>query len=217
MRLLVYTKAIKHTIIFMITVQKRPKIKRWRLRIDSSAAVTLTVPLRTSQSTIESILRKHGSWIAQHIARRQADEEKAAEIYADHAPLIPLLGDWIEPPKELHSFYRREARSYFLAECAAIAAKIGVSFAKVRIGDPRSRYGSCSSKGTLSFSFRVIKAPRFVAHYIAAHECSHLKFMHHRAEFWECVRLIAPEYKAAEAWLKQNGNFLRFDQCTRSI
>ncbi|MDR2033961.1 MAG: M48 family metallopeptidase [Helicobacteraceae bacterium] len=197
----------------VLIVRKRG-VKRWRLSVDRDGRAVFTASLSTSQKTIDDALKKHKNWIAKHAARRLNAIEKARKLYKDREGLIPLLGEWIAPPSgDLNGFYRKEALTFFSKECDRLAAVLDVCFNKIRIADQISRYGSCSVKKTLSFNWRIVKSPLFVAKYIAAHEIAHLNYMNHKRDFWNCVASIAPDFLEAEKWLKENGDFLRFDIC----
>ena len=86
--------------------------------------------------------------------------------------------------------------------------QLAVSYKKLTIRDNVSRWGSCSSKGTLSFCWRLVFAPREVIEYLACHELAHLREMNHGENFWRLVESLYPGYRTAEAWLKENSNNL---------
>ncbi len=92
------------------------------------------------------------------------------------------------------------------------ARELGVKFKRISIRDNVTRWGSCSSKGTLSFSWRIGFAPRFVMEYLACHEVAHLREMNHGRKFWQLVAELYPAYEVAEQWLKQNGGSLHLYQ-----
>ncbi|MDR2151838.1 MAG: M48 family metallopeptidase, partial [Helicobacteraceae bacterium] len=196
-----------------VVVVRKSAVKRLRLSVNRDGIAVLSAPKNAPQKTIDETLEKHKAWIAKHTARRLESIKKAKAIYADRVGLIPFLGEWIASPSDPNGFYVKEARAFFAKECGRLAAAIGVEFKKIRIADQKTRYGSCSAKGTLSFSMRIVKAPLFVAKYIAAHEIAHLKHMNHKSAFWRCVASLAPDYEEAEKWLAANGDFLRFDPC----
>jgi predicted metal-dependent hydrolase len=78
----------------------------------------------------------------------------------------------------------------------------------VGLRDTTSRWGSCSSQGSLNFSWRLILAPAYVLDYLAAHEVAHLVHMNHSARFWKLTRKLCAETDRAEAWLKAHGKDL---------
>ena len=80
---------------------------------------------------------------------------------------------------------------------------------RITLRNQRSRWGSCSRKGTISLNWRLIQAPDFVSDYIILHELAHLRHMNHSAKFWDEVRRLCPEFDKAERWLKQHSELLR--------
>jgi len=80
---------------------------------------------------------------------------------------------------------------------------------RVTVRNQKSRWGSCSRRGTISLNWRLIQAPQFVCDYLILHELMHLRQMNHSARFWREVECVCPDYKAAECWLKQNSALLR--------
>lgn len=195
-----------------VTIKISPKARRWRLSVNAEAEAVLTVPRGTAKSAIDAVLTRHAGWIDRQKAKRQMRGEAARTLYAQNAGLHPFLGAWIalEAGKE-ERFYRAEAKRFFEIECHKLAAELGKKVERISVRDQKTRWGSCSGRGTLSFSWRILKAPRFVAFYLAAHECAHLAHKNHGAGFWACVAQLCPDYEAAERWLKTNGDFLRFD------
>ena len=86
--------------------------------------------------------------------------------------------------------------------------KLGIQPGGVKIRDYKSRWGSCSTGGILSYSWRLIFAPREIADYVCAHEVSHLKEMNHSPQFWKIVQELCPFYKVYRHWLRQEGSSL---------
>ncbi|MGV3771383.1 MAG: M48 family metallopeptidase [Verrucomicrobiales bacterium] len=89
------------------------------------------------------------------------------------------------------------------------AAKHGLKVSKVTIRNQKSRWGSCSSSGSLSLNWRLIQTPEHVRDYIIYHELMHLRFMNHSADFWNAVAEVFPDYPRAERWLKQHAGLLK--------
>ena len=77
------------------------------------------------------------------------------------------------------------------------------------VRDQKSRWGSCSRRGTISLNWRLIQAPEFVTTYIILHELMHLRQMNHSAGFWREVEAVCPSFREAERWLKAHGRWLR--------
>jgi predicted metal-dependent hydrolase len=102
-------------------------------------------------------------------------------------------------------FLMAHAKADLEAAVTRHAAKLDVAFARLTVKDTKSRWGSCSSSGALSFSWRVVLAPPFVLNYLAAHETAHLREMNHSSRFWSLVSQCDPAYEEAEAWLRRHG------------
>jgi predicted metal-dependent hydrolase len=100
------------------------------------------------------------------------------------------------------------ARAQLTQRAKHLAARIGHEVARVSVRDTRSRWGSCSEQGNLSFSWRLILAPEPVVDYVVAHEVAHLAEMNHGPRFWRLVESLAPGSAAQRAWLRQHRNRL---------
>ncbi|MGE3302430.1 MAG: M48 family metallopeptidase [Hyphomonadaceae bacterium] len=105
-------------------------------------------------------------------------------------------------------FLMGEAKAELARRVGAHAALLKVTPAGLSVKDTRSRWGSCTVDGMLSFSWRVILAPPFVLDYLAAHEVAHLLEMNHSPRFWALVRKCAPDYAHGRAWLRAHGQSL---------
>jgi len=102
-------------------------------------------------------------------------------------------------------FYKDEARNDFVDRVAHHAVTLGVRPSRLQVKELRSRWGSCSIDGVLSFSWRLIFAPPNVLDYLAAHEVAHLKEMNHSRRFWAQVRRCMPDYERGRQWLHDHG------------
>jgi predicted metal-dependent hydrolase len=107
--------------------------------------------------------------------------------------------------RRLTDFLKAEAKRRINERAYPLAEDIAVSIQGIRIGDPKSRWGSCNSKGRLAFSWRLVMAPDFVLTYVVAHEVAHLKEMNHSPQFWQWVRHLTPDIDTPRFWLKSNG------------
>jgi predicted metal-dependent hydrolase len=123
----------------------------------------------------------------------------------EDGPLICVAGERPHVPRRVADFLKREARRDIEAAVARHARAIGVAPKRIAVRDTTSRWGSCSSTGRLSFSWRLILAPRFVLDYLAAHEVAHMTHMNHSPKFWALVHRVYPDTDRAEAWLKAHG------------
>lgn len=147
----------------------------------------VVLPLRAPHGTAEALLREHHGWIDRQLDRL--------------APRLPLR-------RVTEAEGRREARARLEATCRREAARLGVRFARVRIADQRTRWGSCSTAGTLSFNWRLVLAPPAVLEYVAVHELCHLVEPSHAPRFWELVAAARPSYRQERRWLREHGHEL---------
>jgi hypothetical protein len=118
------------------------------------------------------------------------------------------------PPKTRLAFenwYKKQARVLLPGRVSQLAAKHGFNYQQVRITSARTRWGSCSSRGTLSFTWRLVMAPEDMIEYVIVHELVHLRVHNHSREFWRQVGQIMPDYKEKRLWLKKNAPLLTLD------
>jgi predicted metal-dependent hydrolase len=109
----------------------------------------------------------------------------------------------------VEAWFREIAGPELTARAFELARLHAQPIARVRVGNQRTRWGSCSISGTISLNWRLIQTPPFVRDYIIVHELMHLREMNHSRRFWEHVAAACPEYKSAEAWLRNNACLLR--------
>ena len=188
----------------------------------------LSHPPHIPESLVEDFLDKHKGWILKEVK----DQEPPITLTPGHPflffgePLIltpdPLrvkgahkVGGQIfldvlskTAEKDLEALLKKEAFHFFERESRTFADLSGLSFEKVSVRDGRTRWGSCSSAKTLSYSWRLGFAPEKVARYVAAHEVAHLKEMNHSPKFWSLVERLDPLYKTHKLWLQKHGKTL---------
>jgi predicted metal-dependent hydrolase len=217
----------------MLTLRVSPTARSLKLRIDTrTGAVVLTVPRRMSRQRALAWAAGQRAWIEGALARLPAPERIAAggtvPLYGrphviDWAPdrprTIRIDGDRIVTggPAEtleprLTRWLKRHALDLLTAETAEYAGKAGVAVSKVGMGDPVSRWGSCSSAGAIRYSWRLILAPPHVRRHTVAHEVAHRVHMNHGPVFHALVaELFEGDPAEARAWLRREGaRLLRF-------
>jgi predicted metal-dependent hydrolase len=216
--------------IYLVRMRRHQQARRYTLRIHAtSREVVLTMPPRGSVKQAKEFAEKHGAWIA---ARLNRLPEAAPFV---HGAILPLRGHdhriehrrvargtvWIETrgtehllcvaggeshlPRRVHDYLKREAKRDLELASRLAAQVLGVEIKRVSVRDQSSRWGSCSSTGVLSYSWRLILAPSFVLDYLAAHEVAHLIEMNHSRRFWRLVERICPHMGRAKAWLDAHG------------
>jgi predicted metal-dependent hydrolase len=204
-----------------------PRARVMRLRVDRrSGAVVLTMPRRASRRKALEWAAGHRDWIEKQLAQLLP-----VAVLADGAEL-PLYGEphairWDEaasrvprleagtlvvggPADNLEArilrWLRRHAAEILARETQEFAAKAGVGVSRVGIGDPLSRWGSCSSSGAIRYSWRLILAPDWVRRATVAHEVAHRVHMNHGPDFYALVeRLLGADPRPARLWLRRHG------------
>lgn len=125
--------------------------------------------------------------------------------------LTPYPPDTIKRMEVMDRRYRQAARDYFTKRCAYYRQFTGGSYRRITIRDQKTRWGSCSSTGTLSFNYRLMFAPPRVLDYVVVHELCHLTHMNHSRDFWNLVASVMPDYKQYKTWLKEHGQELNIE------
>jgi predicted metal-dependent hydrolase len=106
------------------------------------------------------------------------------------------------------AWYREQARGVLEQRVAWCARQYGLAAKGVRITSARTRWGSCSSRGTLNFTWRLVMAPLEIIDYVVIHELAHLKEKNHSPAFWQLVERMLPDFRWRRDWLKKNGHIL---------
>ena len=111
----------------------------------------------------------------------------------------------------LEQRYRDSARAILESRVAYFHQITGGAYTSVTVRDQKTRWGSCSSRGTLSFNYRLIFAPPGILDYVVVHELCHLTHMNHSKDFWNMVASVMPDYKVCKNWLKEHGHELAIE------
>ncbi len=156
--------------------------------------IIMRVPGGMSQRQVREFALRKSSWIEKHQRLISAQQEKLREL--------PGL-----TPDELRALSEK-ARRIIPEKVSHYAKIIGVSYGKISIRSQRTRWGSCSSKGDLSFNCLLMLAPDEVVDSVVVHELCHRKHMDHSKSFYDEVERAFPEYKRCRGWLKENGALL---------
>lgn len=211
----------------ILTISLSPRAKVMRLRVDPrTGQVILTVPRRVSRRRALDWAAGHRAWIEQALAEIPPP---AALQPGASVPLHgePHLIDWdpsrprkvsLEPGRirvggplegleaRIMRWLRREAHALLEHETHHFAAKAGVSVTRVGVGDQLSRWGSCSSLGSIRYSWRLILAPDWVRRATVAHEVAHRVHLNHGPHFHALVEeLLESDPKPARLWLRRHG------------
>lgn len=220
-------------IVQSVRVRKSKRARRVSLRADAAAGcVWLVVPNRTSLKKAYKFANTRRHWI-----REQLDAMPRPVAF-EHGARLPLLGtekqivicldttsrktdisltekeirissNRLDIHNNLMRYLKRYAREAITRHANAKATDINHTIHKITLRDPKSRWGSCSSDGNLSFSWRLIFAPFEAFDYVIAHEVAHLKHLDHSKAFWATCRQLSHDFETGHYWMRDHGTELQ--------
>lgn len=215
-------------------VRRSTRARRARIVVHQWDGVEVVVPTRAPADAAERLVRSHGDWLLARLAERPAAPPPlqdgavipwrggnlpvhvrtgAGRARLTSTELTIAVGDPGDPDRvraAVERVARAEARRELTEEVAFAASALGVRVAAISIRDPRTRWGSCTSTGRLSFSWRLVLAPPEVLRYVAVHEVCHILEPNHQPVFWALVERLQPGWRAQRLWLRRHGPELRF-------
>jgi predicted metal-dependent hydrolase len=209
------------------------RARHYRLTLRRDGAAVATIPRRGSEREARRFVAQHLGWLKRARLRQQARPRAAAvwipgttvlwrgetqpiRVAAEGGrPMVCLSADVFRVPRlagdlrpALEAQFARRARIELPARTWELAAETGIGIKNVTVRNQRSRWGSCSARGTISLNWRLVQAPDLVRDYIIHHELMHLREMNHSARFWAHVEAVCPAWRSAERWLKRHGSLL---------
>lgn len=214
-------------------IVRSDRARHLRLRVGPAPCLRVIVPRRHVLGDLVQLLDPHRRWIFRQLDRLDALPPPPAEIVsgtslpyrgadlpvqvrdgvsrrADVAlsGAVLLVYRPVAAPTDLRAllegWYRARARTILTAAVADRGQQIGVTHNGISIRDQRTRWASCSSRGTLSFNWRLVMAPPDVLDYVVVHELVHLIEPNHSPAFWHTLERWCPEYRKQRDWLKEN-------------
>lgn len=217
-----------------LRIVENDRARRLTLRIDSGGkGLRVTVPPGLANGEVERFLGRHQGWLETRLAKLPDKPQVRAGVKmplrgrphlivhqagkrgtvtpGEHegADALFVYGEEQHLPRRLSDFLKREAKRDIEALVAKHTASVGRKAKAIRFKDTSSRWGSCTSDGSLSFNWRIMMAPPTVIDYLVAHEVAHLKEMNHGPKFWALCKELCPRTEEAKAWLKRNGGSLQ--------
>jgi predicted metal-dependent hydrolase len=217
--------------VYLVHLRRHAQARRYTLRVHAATReIVLTMPPRGSVREAKVFAEKHGGWIAARFGRlpqavpfapgetiplrgvphriehrRGVRGTAWTEDGEGDERLLCAAGELPHLARRIGDLLKREARRDLEAASRKYCAEISVAARRITVRDQSSRWGSCSTAGMLSYSWRLILAPPFVLDYLAAHEVAHLVEMNHSPRFWRLVGRICPAMPKAKAWLDAHG------------
>ena len=213
-----------------VRVKLNPRARRMIVKVNpATGEISVTAPSRRGVAHALDFARGEKEWIAGQLAKAPGPvlmtpgatipfRGKLHEIRAvarGPAPVwledgvIWVSGQAAHAPRRVLDFLKSEARKACEALALKHAGQLGVKPSRITVRDTASRWGSCSSTRSLSFSWRLILAPDFVLDYVVAHEVAHIREMNHSPRFWAHVKTLIADRNAAQGWLRINGRELQ--------
>lgn len=213
------------------TVRRSARARRVSVRVDPrDGAVEVVLPPRATQADADRAVAGLAPWIARQQAKAAAARTAVASRPKGIVPylgtglvLVPesgrtrahRKGDRLHVPagaqqdQAVERWYRRQAKDELTARVEATVPELRgrqrIEYTRTTIRDQRTRWGSCSARGTISLSWRLLLAPDEVAEYVVVHEVCHLAEMNHSPRYWALLSELFPEYERPRRWLRSHG------------
>ncbi len=214
-----------------VILKKSARARRLALRLDpKDRAFHLIIPKGVSMRRAQAFAESHESWMQEKLL------DMPIPIYFEDGVVLPIFGQMVEiryvdepmrpsilmeggvlyvrenaanTPGRIERFLKKLARDELEILSKEKAAKIYKTVSKVTVRDTKSRWGSCTSDGNLSYSWRLIFAPPESFDYVVAHEVAHLQHLDHSKAFWGVCKKLSRNYKDGHRWMKENSDELR--------
>jgi predicted metal-dependent hydrolase len=208
------------------SVRRSPRARRIRVTVDPHDGVEVVLPQRAAERDAEAAVIELRPWIE----KRLAEAEQVRARIAACGDTVPFLGqdltlvfepgrtrahrrgDALYVPGEagrrreaIERWYRRTARAEIAPRLDVATRAIGKPYSALTVRGQRTRWGSCSATGAMSFNWRLLLGPEDVLDYVIWHEACHLKVMDHSPRFWALLEHHLPGYKEPRRWLRRHG------------
>jgi len=214
-----------------LVIKESHRAQRFTLRLhhpEAEQKVILTLPLSYSKKQVLKFIEKSKPWLAKQIAKTAPQQSYVEGMVLPvfgkpyelrHKPSHAFRSWWAEDhllihaPQDKLSFFvqkslQHTAKQFLQERTTRYAHHLNKQVNRITVKDTRSRWGSCTAEGHISYSWRLIFAPEQVADYVCIHEVAHLVEMNHSPQFWQVVGEFCPDYKTFRQWLRQNGKSL---------
>jgi predicted metal-dependent hydrolase len=220
-----------HEVSYLL--KRSQRARSVRLEVSGRAGLVVVVPRRYSLHRLPDLLRAKRAWVLRKLAEVAAHEPSRRGTILDSGDALPYLGrslelvirrdagrgavhvDWgrlivsLDGSRcDLHAaierWYRARAESLLREKAEDVSSRLGLRYGRLTIRGQRTRWGSCSHKGNLSFNWKLMAAPEPVVDYVVAHEVAHLREMNHSKRFWAIVASVCPGWRASRQWLKEH-------------
>ncbi len=214
---------------------RNPRARRYVLRLRPDGSARVTIPRGGSAAEARRFAERNREWLERELQRLAARSERPKEWFIGTEILfrgdpvkieagvngesgtirfgvesVKVANPAVDLRPAIERHLRRLAAKELPPRVLEFAALHRLPVRRITVRNQRSRWGSCSPRGTISLNWRLIQTPPRVRDYILAHEIMHLREMNHSSRFWREVKRACPEYETAERWLKQHSSLLRY-------
>lgn len=210
------------------TIRTNPRARRITLRLDKTGAPVVTVPWFTPKWFVNRFIASQADWITQSQRKlRQAQSQffsdasvslfgksyqlaiksttGASSVKIQGKNLAVSLHSGKKTAQVIETFLKNTASHYILPRVHQLAKKMGVDFTRVTLRAQTTRWGSCSSTGSLNFNWKLVHFTPAIIDSVLIHELAHRKHLNHSAEFWRFVEQFDAQYRVHRGWLKRQG------------
>lgn len=210
------------------TIRTNPRARRLTLRLDAQGQPVVTVPRFMPKWFVHQFLKSQQEWIAKSqqkllSSRRAVAAEGEVSLFGKKylqkveptsaASKVSIQGDslviFLHTGKKaadiLNTFFKNTASHYIIPRTHQLAKKMGVDFTTITLRAQSTRWGSCSSRGSLNFNWKLVHFEPAIIDSVIVHELAHRKHLNHSKEFWQFVEKFDPEYRLHRGWLKRQG------------
>lgn len=205
-----------------VHLRRSPRARRMSLRVSSlDGRVTLTLPGRVAMREAERFVAEKTDWIMDAVEATLPSvavmagtemplEGRMLRLVASSGRGVRVDADRMLVPQDrtgirVEAYLKTLARERLVRATDTHTAALGRNPGRITLRDTRSRWGSCTSRGDLMYSWRLIMAPPEVLDYVAAHEVAHLVHLDHSSAFWDVVDRLCPGHAKPRGWLRREG------------
>ena len=221
--------------IISYTIKRSANAKHVRLEVRPETGLTVVVPKSYDIRQVTHLLEAKKGWILSKLAKYGNLRPPATENELRSGDAIPYLGRDLQVVRRqnrgdtdsvrlernrlvvslragkgrlelvLEQWYRMQAATLIRGKADELSVRLGLTYNRLIIRGQKTRWGSCSHKGNLSFNWKLIMVPEPVIDYVIVHELAHLEEMNHTKRFWELVGKHCPQWRDHRKWLKDHG------------
>lgn len=218
----------------IVRVRESARAKTTRIIVGPRRPLEVIVPRGTNDAKVDAFLEEKRRWVERKVAAARQIAARPPRLGLERPGSVWLAGEELPverrngqrsmatlrngrllvsgsdkaAPDAVERWYRREARHRVEAVLDREADRLGLEYRSIGIRDPRTRWGSCSRKGNLSFSWRLAVAPLEILQYVVVHELCHLREPNHQKPFWRLLGAARPDWQEQAGWLREHGQEL---------